>query len=127
MEKWKDYVIERLLPKQAAALESALMSLDMKKDSNSQDVFASKRSFVSVISETRSKSRLSVFDDQQGLESRASSPIRRAFNYVPKVGFPELQTLILEGNNISSSDIFDVLGALPNLVYLNRRRSDSYY
>lgn len=117
MYKWKDYVIERLLPRQVAAMETGL--------DQSQDVNASRRSFKSTVSVSRSKSRLSLTDDQREeikrSEIRMSLVAKRlaATGYIPKSGFPELQTLILEGNNISSSDIFETLGTLPNLVNLN--------
>lgn len=116
MQKWKDYVIERLLPKQVAALEATI--------GLSQDVHASKRSFKSTVSISRSKSRISLTEDQREemrrSESRISSVSKRlAGSFTPASGFPELQTLVLEGNNISSSDVFDILGVLPNLVNLN--------
>jgi len=130
MHKWKDYVIERLLPKQVAAMEASLPALETNKEKEnntllSQDVLASKRSFKSTVSLSRSRSRISLLDDQREeikrrSEIRISSVTKRLREgFTPKTGFPELQTLILEGNNIYSSDIFDTLGALPNLVNLN--------
>ena len=126
MQKWKDYVIERLLPRQVAALDESSFAIESKPESNgflSQDVHGSKRSFKSTVSISRSKSRLSVTADQREdfkiAESRLSSGVQRLANFIAKTGFPELQTLVLEGNNISSSDIFDTLGALPNLINLN--------
>jgi Leucine-rich repeat (LRR) protein len=127
MHKWKDFVIERLIPTQVAAMEASLAATETKKENTallSQDVQPSRRSFKSTVTISRSRSRLSLTDDQKEeirrSDSRISSVAKRlSFGFTPKTGFPELQTLILEGNNISSSDIFDTLGSLPNLVNLN--------
>ena len=143
MANWKDHVIEMLLPAHVAALDADGMGVSesrstwrpitagsMSYNQQAPSELASKRSFVKTISASRLQTpgsargsrcpstrnsvaaRSPILDLNQD-RSRLSTAESRIRKMNLKVGFPELQTLVLENNRISNPEIFEILAVLP--------------
>lgn len=147
MSLWRDRVIELLLPVQVAAMnfnkssdkdDASRPHTAASKRSFARSMAASRpktRPTVDRSEELKAETQNETKDlenfEKNIVRSRDSLPATPEDNTEPPsdaaprhlrspltIGYPNLQTLILEGNHISTPDIFDTLGALPKCVHL---------
>jgi Leucine-rich repeat (LRR) protein len=121
MTKWRDRVIEFLLPDQVAELDAVNGSFDRPPSAMSERYNReTPRELVSMRSFSRSMSKpgsarpdmATRNTNRSEANHRSQSPIEKRLKSPLTVGFPCLRKLVLEGNKLRSFDVFHILGNL---------------